>query len=101
MLGIPNVDRVGNLVARMGHELSADHELPTTIFAESIAHAAGPHLANGTFEMPVVWTKMHGKGRVFYSSVGHDAKVVSDEPHLTIMRRGFKWAAAGKALSRG
>ncbi len=64
-------------------------------------NTTGPHLANGAFEMPVVWTKMHGKGRVFYSSVGHDAKVVADEPHLTIMRRGFKWATAGKALARG
>jgi type 1 glutamine amidotransferase len=55
--------------------------------------ADGPHVPNGTFDMPVVWTKHYGKGRVFYSSLGHQAGIVEDEPHLTIMRRGFNWAA--------
>lgn len=59
----------------------------------------GPHVTNGPFDMPVVWTKLYGKGRVFYSSVGHDAQVVSQEPHITLMRRGLKWAAAGKKLA--
>ncbi len=43
--------------------------------------------------MPVVWKRRHGKGRVFYSSLGH----VSSEfevPHMrTILRRGMVWAA--------
>jgi type 1 glutamine amidotransferase len=55
--------------------------------------ADGPHLPNGQIEMPVLWTKMYGKGRVFYSSLGHQASIVQAEPHLTIMRRGFEWAA--------
>ncbi len=55
--------------------------------------AAGPHSVNGTFDMPVVWTRHHGKGRVFYNSLGHDAKIVGSEPCLTLMRRGFNWAA--------
>lgn len=55
--------------------------------------ADGPHLGNGEFDMPVVWTKFHGKGRVFYNSLGHNVAVVASEPCLTIMRRGFKWAA--------
>jgi type 1 glutamine amidotransferase len=45
--------------------------------------------------MPVVWTKMYGKGRVFYNSLGHQANIVESEPCLTIMRRGFQWAARG------
>jgi type 1 glutamine amidotransferase len=56
----------------------------------------GPHVPNGEISMPVIWTKMYGKGRVFYSSIGHNVEVTQDEPHLTIMRRGFKWAAEGK-----
>ena len=56
----------------------------------------GPHVPNGEVAMPVLWTKMYGKGRVFYSSIGHQARTVAEEPHLTIMRRGFRWAAAGK-----
>lgn len=58
--------------------------------------ADGPHVPNGAFDMPVVWTKQYGKGRVFYNSLGHQASVLADEPCLTIMRRGFKWAAEGK-----
>ena len=56
----------------------------------------GPHVPNGTVNMPVLWTKMYGKARVFYSSIGHQASNVEAEPHLTIMRRGFRWAAEGK-----
>jgi len=58
--------------------------------------APGPHAGNGPVDMPVVWTKVYGKGRVFYNSLGHHADVIEREPVLTIMRRGFAWAAAGK-----
>ena len=56
--------------------------------------ADGPHVGNGEVDMPVLWTKFYGKGRVFYSSLGHQANIVEMEPHLTIMRRGFDWAAS-------
>jgi type 1 glutamine amidotransferase len=55
--------------------------------------ADGPHTGNGPVDMPVVWTKMYGAGRVFYNSLGHHADIVESEPCLTIMRRGFRWAA--------
>ena len=55
--------------------------------------ADGPHVPNGEFDMPVIWTKMYGQGRVFYSSLGHTAAVVESEPHLSMLRRGFQWAA--------
>jgi type 1 glutamine amidotransferase len=55
--------------------------------------ADGPHVGNGTVNMPVVWTKLYGKGRVFYNSLGHVANIVESEPCLTLMRRGFQWAA--------
>jgi uncharacterized protein len=55
--------------------------------------ADGPHVPNGQFQMPVVWTKLYGKGRVFYNSLGHQADIVESEPCLTLMRRGFAWAA--------
>ena len=56
---------------------------------------AGPHAGNGAVDMPVVWTKTYGKGRVFYNSLGHQANIVESEPCLTLMRRGFAWAARG------
>jgi uncharacterized protein len=55
--------------------------------------APGPHVGNGPVAMPVVWTKTYGRGRVFYDALGHTAAVVASEPNLTIMRRGFEWAA--------
>jgi uncharacterized protein len=43
--------------------------------------------------MPVVWKRMWGEGRVFYSSLGHVAKDF-DVPEATeIQRRGMHWAA--------
>ena len=44
-------------------------------------------------EMPVVWTKHYGKGRVFYCSLGHSANIVEMPETLEIMRRGLLWAA--------
>jgi hypothetical protein len=56
--------------------------------------ADGPHAGNGAVDMPVVWTKTYGKGRVFYNSLGHSASIVKMPPVLELMRRGFLWAAA-------
>lgn len=55
--------------------------------------AAGPHTPNGRFDMPVIWTRYYGKGRVFYNSLGHQQNIVAAEPTRTMMRRGFLWAA--------
>jgi type 1 glutamine amidotransferase len=55
--------------------------------------ANGPHVTNGEFHMPVVWTKMYGSGRVFYCSLGHKRSVLEMEPVRELMRRGFGWAA--------
>jgi len=52
----------------------------------------GPHSENPC-QMPVVWTKMYGKGRVFYNSLGHRADVLEAEYPRELMRRGFLWAA--------
>lgn len=56
----------------------------------------GPHAANGVVDMPVVWTRRWGQGRVFYSSLGHVASVFEIPEALELMRRGFLWAAEGK-----
>ena len=55
--------------------------------------ADGPHVGNGPVDMPVVWTKIFGKGRVFYNSLGHQANIVTMPPVLELMRRGFLWAS--------
>ncbi len=43
--------------------------------------------------MPVVWKRRHGQGRVFYSSLGHQAKEFDVPEMRTILRRGMAWAA--------
>ncbi len=53
----------------------------------------GPHTTNDGVNMPVVWTKRYGQGKVFFNSLGHSADIVESEPCLTLMRRGFAWAA--------
>lgn len=47
----------------------------------------------GEAPVPVVWKKMYGEGRVFYSSLGHNAEVAAQAEPLTIMTRGMLWAA--------
>ncbi len=43
--------------------------------------------------MPVVWKRRHGRGRVFYSSLGHVASEFEVPQMRTILRRGMNWAA--------
>lgn len=44
--------------------------------------------------MPVVWTKMWGAGRVFYSALGHDPVEFEKHPGVFAMSvRGILWAA--------
>ncbi|UXN74899.1 ThuA domain-containing protein [Devosia sp. A8/3-2] len=43
--------------------------------------------------MPVVWKRKHGRGRVFYSSLGHVASEFAVPQMNTILRRGMNWAA--------
>lgn len=60
----------------------------------------GPHASNGQVDVPVVWTKKWGKGRVFYNSLGHHADIFDIDEALTIMERGFIWAAEGKNVAK-
>jgi hypothetical protein len=46
--------------------------------------------------MPVVWKRRYGKGKVFYTSLGHVAKDFSVPEAKTIVQRGMLWAAGVK-----
>ncbi|MDQ0901805.1 MULTISPECIES: ThuA domain-containing protein [unclassified Paenibacillus] len=46
----------------------------------------------GDVEMPVVWTKTYGAGKVYYNSLGHQANIVRMPETLELMRRGLLWA---------
>jgi uncharacterized protein len=47
--------------------------------------------------MPVTWKKMHGKGRIFFTSVGHNLDHIKVQPDaVDMLKRGIKWASASK-----
>lgn len=43
--------------------------------------------------MPVVWKKVYGRARVFYSALGHSADEFAVPQMKEIVRRGLLWAA--------
>jgi|GEM_PF-112452 len=43
--------------------------------------------------VPVVWKKMYGKGRIFYTSLGHVAADFNVPEAKEIVKRGLLWAA--------
>lgn len=53
----------------------------------------GPHAPNGPVAMPVAFTKLWGKGRVYYNALGHHADVIDNGAPLEMLRRGMRWAA--------
>jgi type 1 glutamine amidotransferase len=55
--------------------------------------ADGPHTNNGPVDMPTVWTKYWGEGRVFYNALGHHADIVAQPEVLALCTRGLLWAA--------
>lgn len=53
----------------------------------------GPHSPNGPVQMPVVFTKRWGLGRVYYNALGHQANVIAQGPAAELIKRGLLWAA--------
>jgi type 1 glutamine amidotransferase len=63
--------------------------LATTTFS---GRHDGVNWIKGTL-MPVVWKRRYGKGRVFYSALGHVAKEFEKREVFEIMKRGIVWAS--------
>jgi type 1 glutamine amidotransferase len=43
-------------------------------------------------DMPIAWAKEYGKGRVFYSSFGHDASTWDNRDIAQMYLEAIKWA---------
>jgi type 1 glutamine amidotransferase len=69
------------------HVDPSNHVLATTTFSGDYCS-----WINGV-QMPVAWKRMHGQGKVFYSSLGHLASEFSVYEMATLFRRGLLWAA--------
>lgn len=47
--------------------------------------------------MPIAWKRAHGKGRVFYTSLGHNLDHITSVPQaIELVKRGIVWASASK-----
>ena len=57
------------------------------------------HSTNRHVDMPVIWTKRWGHGRVYYNSLGHHNDVFDVPEALETMRRGLVWAAEGRRIA--
>lgn len=64
--------------------------LATTTFTDQHSDWIGGNV------VPVVWKKVYGKGRVFYSSLGHVASDFKVPQALEIQKRGILWASMSK-----
>lgn len=72
--------------------------LATTRFP--VAGVDGPHSQNGVVDMPTIWTKYWGEGRVFYNALGHQANIVAQPEVLNLTIRGLLWAAHAEELAQ-
>ena len=57
------------------------------------------HSANGEVDIPQIWTRKWGHGRVFYSALGHQNNVFDIPEAWEIMKRGMLWAAEGRRIA--
>ena len=46
----------------------------------------------GETEEPWTWVRTHGKGRVFYTAWGHDARTFANPGFHNLVERGIRWA---------
>lgn len=74
------------------HVDPSNHVLATTTFPAR----AGMDWIRGVV-MPVAWTRMWGRGRVFYCSLGHQASEFDVPETRDLVRRGILWAARSLA----
>jgi len=58
------------------------------------------HSANGEVDIPQIWTRKWGYGRVFYNALGHHNDVFDIPEAWELMKRGLLWAAESKKIAR-
>ena len=58
------------------------------------------HTTHKKVDMPVVWTKRWGLGRVYYNSLGHQDNIFDIPEAGELMKRGLLWAAESKSFAK-
>ena len=64
-----------------------------TAYADPATKGSGEH-------EPMLMTIQYGKGRVFHTTLGHDAKAMSCVGFIATLQRGAEWAATGKVTQK-
>ena len=67
--------------------------------AENLEILATAHSPITGMEEPMAWTVKFGKGRVFYTALGHDITAIECLGFQNLMARGLEWAARGTVAS--
>jgi type 1 glutamine amidotransferase len=52
------------------------------------------------FDEPMLMALHWGKGRIFHTTLGHDALALSCVGFMTVLRRGTQWAATGRVTQK-
>jgi type 1 glutamine amidotransferase len=60
--------------------------------ASKLNYANNPRIHRADHDFPVAWSKMYGKGRVFYSTLGHTEESWEDPDVRTMYFEAVKWA---------
>ena len=92
--GIPNFEVSSEqyyLHVDPANEVLATTRFPTTRWY---------HAANADVDVPQVWVRKWGHGRVFYNALGHKDNVFEVKEAWELMKRGLLWAAEGKKIAK-
>jgi hypothetical protein len=63
------------------------------------AHSDPQNRGTGNDE-PMLMVLKFGKGRIFHTTMGHDAVALSCVGFMTTLQRGTEWAATGKVTQK-
>jgi type 1 glutamine amidotransferase len=73
------------------------HKIGLQPSVEVLADAKSPLELGGTGEREsLVWTNLFGRGRVFFTTLGHDALAWHEPGMVNLLARGTEWAATGQ-----
>jgi uncharacterized protein len=88
---LPAAWRVNDEIYQFRNWSRGDVHVLISLDATSVdTHAAGVNRSDGDFAL--TWTRQEGRGRVFYTALGHEAAVWQDARFQQLLLGGIQWA---------